>query len=111
VQQSYATKVPVELIPNYEHANYQCGHDFFLQGNCVDMNESQAVMDKITAFVFNLTGVSSSTSGSSNNDTTPTTDESSSSGGGSSANRILDLARTLLLVFLASGGAILAHYL
>jgi hypothetical protein len=98
---SYTTNVPVELIPNYEHVNYQCGHDFFLQGSCVDMAESQAVMDKITAFVFNLTGgVSNTTIGSNNNDTA--TEETSSS----SAN--LNLTRTLPLVLLVFGGAIMA---
>jgi pimeloyl-ACP methyl ester carboxylesterase len=40
---TYATSVPVELIPNYEHVNYECGHDFFYPDACVDMDESQAV--------------------------------------------------------------------
>ncbi|CAB9496528.1 Alpha beta hydrolase [Seminavis robusta] len=48
----YATDFPVDFLPDYEHANFQCGHDFFLEGNCVTMEESQAVMDKITSFVL-----------------------------------------------------------
>ena len=49
---SFATDVSSDLLPNYEHVNYQCGHDFFLEGQCDSMEESQAVMDKITAFVL-----------------------------------------------------------
>lgn len=49
---SYATDFPPELLPNYEHANFECGHDFFLEGDCTTMAESQAVMDKITIFVL-----------------------------------------------------------
>jgi len=49
---SYVTDYPPDLLPDYEHANYQCGHDFFLEGNCASMEETQKVMDKITMFVL-----------------------------------------------------------
>lgn len=48
----YATNFDPTLIPDYEHSNFQCGHDFFLEGQCATLDESQAVMDKITSFVL-----------------------------------------------------------
>ena len=49
---TYATDFPPELLPDYEHANFACGHDFFLPGDCSSTEESQLVMDKITSFVL-----------------------------------------------------------
>lgn len=49
---TFVTDFPPALLPDYEHANYQCGHDFFLEGNCISMEESQKVMNKITDFVL-----------------------------------------------------------
>jgi pimeloyl-ACP methyl ester carboxylesterase len=63
----YATDIPSGLLPNYEHANFECGHDFFLEIDCTDTAENRAVMDKITAFV---TGGSAS-SGNGDGDGTP----------------------------------------
>ncbi|KAG7352230.1 hypothetical protein IV203_008278 [Nitzschia inconspicua] len=48
----YATEFDPILIPEYEHATFECGHDFFLEGNCATSQESQDVMDKITSFVL-----------------------------------------------------------
>lgn len=56
---TYATSYPPELLPNYEHVNFDCGHDFFLEGDCADMEVTESVMDKITMFVLgdlNLSG-------------------------------------------------------
>jgi len=49
---SYVTNVPNGLLPNYEHVNFACGHDFFLEGNCNTMDESFKVMEKITSFLM-----------------------------------------------------------
>lgn len=49
---SYVHDFPPELLPNYEHANYQCGHNFFLEDDCNSMQETMAVMEKITSFVM-----------------------------------------------------------
>ncbi|CAB9503966.1 Epoxide hydrolase [Seminavis robusta] len=48
----YAVNVPANLMPNFEHASFRCEHNFFDEGNCDDREESQAVMDTITAFVL-----------------------------------------------------------
>lgn len=48
----FATEFATELLPNYEHVNFDCGHDFFLEDNCISMEETRSVMDKITTFVL-----------------------------------------------------------
>lgn len=48
----YATDFQPEFLPNYEHANFDCGHDFFLEGQCSSMNESMAVMEMVSSFIF-----------------------------------------------------------
>lgn len=50
---SYAQNVG-DLFPkaSYDAVVYDCGHDFFLPGNCASNEESQQVMKRITDFVF-----------------------------------------------------------
>lgn len=48
----YATNIPKGLLPVYEHSSFECGHDFFLEGNCNSIEESVAVMEKVTSFLF-----------------------------------------------------------
>ncbi|KAL3917718.1 MAG: hypothetical protein SGILL_004583 [Bacillariaceae sp.] len=97
----YVTDFPPELLPDYEHANFECGHDFFLEGNCNNLDESQAVMDKITAFVF-------ATEHSGENETMPMpTSEPSGSeeegGSGGNTPTVWNLARALQMAVAATG--------
>ena len=122
---SYVTDYPEELLPNYEHANYNCGHDFFLEGQCSDMEESQAVMDKITAFVLGddktgEDGANSSGGGQTNNsdgtDSDETNEDNSAAGEESESQEYTPassgpmniLGKLPLLV--ASGGSVLASF-
>ena len=77
----YVTEYPSELLPNYEHANFECGHDFFLEGNCANMNESVAVMDKITAFVLGAGETATDEPEPTQGEETPSTDDTSSTNG------------------------------
>jgi pimeloyl-ACP methyl ester carboxylesterase len=49
---TYFSDYPPDILPDYEHVNFECGHDFFLPDNCISMDESQRVMEKITSFVL-----------------------------------------------------------
>lgn len=54
---SYAYDFSPDLLPNYERANFACGHEFFNDGDCSSMDESYAVMEKMTEFILtNKTG-------------------------------------------------------
>lgn len=54
---SFAHDFAPGFLPNYEHANFYCGHEFFKGGDCRSQEESMAVMNKITSFVLtNQTG-------------------------------------------------------
>lgn len=91
----YVSNFSPDLLPNYEHANFDCGHDFFMQGNCDSMDTSRAVMEKITAFVFG------------NNDKGETTSAQGSSG--ATATNLLKLTKGLPLALIL-GGAMMAYY-
>lgn len=101
---SFATDYPPELLPNYEHANFQCEHTFFNKGDCSSMDESRAVMDKITAHVLgNKTGAKD-TSGQT--DGTEGIPEETEDTPASSAS-ILGITRNTPLLLL-SGSALMA---
>lgn len=124
---SYATDYTPELLPKYEHANYNCGHDFFLEGQCNSMAESRAVMEKITAFVLGYhekdeavvdippesSGQNEETEWDSASNTSlgdgsgPKEVDSSDDSVASSASPIVMFARNIPLL-MASGGAVMA---
>lgn len=98
----YVTNFPPELLPNYEHANFECGHDFFLEGNCNSMDESQAVMDKITSFVLGTEDSDDKETSTSAPDGSQTEPEEEGSRA-SSALSVWNLASALQLLVASTG--------